>query len=130
VNYGRPFRRGRAIWGELVPYGQVWRTGANQATHLRTTRDLEFGGTRVPAGSYTLWSVPTATGGELIINRQTGQWGTAYDPAHDLVRVPMRREMAAEGVEQFTISVERTETGGQIRLAWDDAAYVTPFRVR
>jgi len=130
VEYGRPYRRGRQIWGELVPYGQVWRTGANQATHLHTTRDLEFEGRLVPAGSYSLWAVPTATGGELIINRQTGQWGTAHDPAQDLVRVPLRREVAAEGVEQFTISVERTEQGGQLRLAWDDAAFVAPFRVR
>lgn len=130
VDYGRPLKRGRQIWGALVPYGQLWRTGANQATHLRTTRDLEFGGTLVPAGSYTLWSIPTATGGQLVLNRQTGQWGTAHDPAHDLVRVPMRREAAAERLEQFTISLESTEAGGQIRLAWDDAAYVTPFRVR
>ncbi len=109
VRYGRPSMRGRRIFGRLVPWGEIWRTGANEATHLRTTADLRLGETRLPAGHYTLWTVPTRDGWTLIVNEQTGQWGTQYDPQRDVARLSMRTERLRRPVETFTIGVEGTE---------------------
>ena len=135
VDYGTPVKRGRAIWGALVPYGQVWRTGANQATHFSTSRDLVLGSGAdtlvVPAGRYTLFSIPSPEGGVLIVSKQTGQTGTAYDPAHDLGRVPLAARRLGATVEVFTIDVAAVgAAGGEIRLRWDDGERVVPFRVR
>jgi hypothetical protein len=126
IDYGRPWRRGRIIWGDVVPWERVWRTGANAATQLTTEADLTIGGAPIPRGSYTLWSVPSAYGGVLIINRQTGQWGTEYDPAQDLVRVPLGREELAAPVEQFTMAVEPRTGAAILRLSWAEASYVVP----
>jgi len=135
VDYGTPSRRGREIWGGIVPWGQLWRTGANRATHLTTSRDLVLGdpargGLVVPAGEYTLFSVPEASGGVLIVNRQTGQNGTSYDPARDLGRVPMRRVARGDSAERFTVEVDEAGAGGVIRLIWDRSEFVVPFAVR
>ena len=116
IDYGRPRKRGREIFGGIVPYGEVWRTGANAATGLSTDRDITIGGAAVPAGSYTLWTLPTREGATLIVNRQTGQWGTDYQAAEDLVRIPMRRRTLAEPVETFTISVTPP---GLLTFQWD-----------
>jgi hypothetical protein len=133
VAYGRPSLRGRTgVGGLLVPYGQVWRTGANEATHFRTDRDLMFGDTRVPAGSYTLWTVPGPEGWTVIFNRQTGQWGTVYDPAQDLARIPASADRAPGGpVEQFTIRVDASECGdgGALQLVWENTRVSVPFTV-
>jgi hypothetical protein len=115
VEYGRPAKRGREIFGTVVPWNAVWRTGANQATHIRTSADLKIGGAAIPAGRYTLWTLPSPSGWKLIINKQTGQWGTVYDPAQDLVRVDMRVETLPAPVEQMTIAVD----GGMLRVEWD-----------
>src|SRR5580704_1818688 len=88
VDYGRPSKRGRVIFGSLVPYGQVWRTGANAATTFVIDKDLTIGAQTVPAGTYTLYTLPSASNWLLIINKQTGQWGTEYDQSQDLVRIP------------------------------------------
>lgn len=124
IDYGRPRRRGRAIWGEVVPWEQVWRTGANAATQLTIDADLTIGGAPVPRGNYTLWSVPSPSGGVLIINRQTGQWGTEYDAAQDLVRVPLEREDLAPPADQFTIAVEPRDGATLLRFSWADASYL------
>ena len=134
VDHGTPAKRGRAIWGALVPFGQVWRTGANQATHFTTDRDLVIGsGTRalrVPAGRYTLFSVPEADGGLLIVSRDTGQAGTAYNAARDLGRVPLETRALGEPVEMFTLAVTPDGTeGGAIRLQWDRSERVARFSV-
>lgn len=130
VSYGQPAMRGREIWGGLVPYGEVWRTGANAATHLTTDSDLEIGGTTVPAGQYTLYSVFAPDSAQLIINRQTGQWGTVYNEDQDLARVNLQSESLDEPVERFTINVESTDGGGRIELSWDRMRYFVPFTVR
>lgn len=131
VDYGTPMKRGRTIFGTVVPYGQVWRTGANRATHFTTDRALVLGGTlAVPAGEYTLFSIPAADGGVLIVNRQTGQNGTAYDAARDLGRVPLRRARLAEPVERFTIDVEESGPGGMLHIRWDDTQLSVPFTVQ
>jgi hypothetical protein len=132
VDYGTPSRRGREIFGRVVPWGTVWRTGANRATHLSTDRPLRLGDPatgvlEVPAGGYTLFTIPAEDGGVLIVNRQTGQNGTAYDPARDLGRVPMRRAPLAEPVERFTIVLD---PGGALRLQWDRTEFVVPVEGR
>jgi hypothetical protein len=134
VDHGTPSKRGREIWGRLVPFGQVWRTGANQATGFTTDRDLVLGSGRdtlaVPAGAYTLFSIPDRDGGILIVNRQTGQAGTAYDADQDLGRVPLVARPLAEPVEAFTIAVTADGAGGSLRLQWERTELVVPFRVR
>lgn len=128
LDYGTPVKRGRAIWGALVPWDRVWRTGANRATHFTTAGDLMIGDLRVPAGEYTLFSIPRADGGTLIINRQTGQNGQQYDPARDLGRVELRTATLAEPVEVFTISVEPRADGPALRLMWDTTELYVPVR--
>jgi hypothetical protein len=136
VDYGQPQRRGRDIFPGVVRWGQVWRTGANRATHFSTDRPLVLGdpatGTvEVPAGEYTLFSIPQADGGWLIVNRQTGQTGTAYDSPQDLGRVRMRRRTVPEPVEAFTIRAETVcGDAGMLRLSWDTSEFTIPFRVR
>ena len=129
LDYGRPRRRGRAIFGGLVAWSKVWRLGANAATQLSTTAALRAGGHLIPAGAYSLWLLPSPDGAELIVNRQTGQWGTAYDPAYDLARVPMAPYRPARAVEQLTLEVEPSSGGGTLRLTWDTVGYALPFRL-
>ena len=130
VDYGRPLLRGRRV-GDILPAGQVWRTGANAATGLRTDRDLVIGGTRVPAGSYTLFSIPTQDGWTLIVNRQTGQWGTEHRPEQDLARIPLQRRTASPTVEQFTIRIDPATAGtATLRMLWDDLELAAPIEVR
>src|SRR5271166_4271634 len=120
IQYNRPSVRGRKIFGGLVPYNEVWRTGANAATSLKTDVALTIGSTSVPAGSYTLYTLPGPTSWKLIINKQTGQWGTEYSQAQDLVRVDMKVGQISSPMEQFTISFDKT--GGNsatLKLEWD-----------
>ena len=126
VDYGRPSKRGRTIFAAngLVPYGRVWRTGANQATTLVTSRDVMIGETRVPAGTYTLYTIPGASEWHLVISKQTGQWGTVYDAAQDLAHIPMRVSALASPVEQFTIAVEPAA----LVLRWDGVQASVPLR--
>jgi len=105
----------------------VWRTGANAATQLTTDAPLTMGGRTIPAGSYTLWTLPSPTGAKLIINRQTGQWGTEYDSAQDLARLELERERLPAAVEQFTIGVDSAAGGGVLRLEWDTTGFRMPF---
>lgn len=128
VDYGRPYMRGRPIMGALVPYGQVWRTGANAATTLVTPRDLRIGDTPVPAGTYTLYTLPAESGWQLIVNKQTGQWGTQYDPAQDLARIPMRVERTAAPVEQFTIGLVAGSPGSLV-MEWENTRASVPVTV-
>ncbi len=113
-----------------MPYGEVWRTGANAATAFTTDRDLEIGGAEVPAGSYTLFSIFTSESAQLIINRQTGQWGTMYDESQDLVRVNLTPETLAESVERFTISIEPSGDGAVLLLIWDTTRFSVPLTVK
>jgi hypothetical protein len=129
VDYSRPRKRGRDIFGGLVPWNRVWRTGANAATELDSDAAIVAGGWTIPPGRYTLWSIPKVSGATLIISRRTGQWGTHYDPGYDVARLQLTRESLTEPVEQFTIAIEPTETGGVLRLSWDTTAYVLPFTV-
>lgn len=122
VDYSRPQKRGREIFGNVVPWNSVWRTGANAATQLNTTADVVIGGATVPAGKYTLWTLPTQTGWKLIINKQTGQWGTMYDAQQDLVRVDAKVETLGSPVEQFIIAFD----SGALTFAWDKTRVSVP----
>ena len=131
IDYGRPSKRGRTVFGGiLVPYGEVWRTGANAATQFKTDRALDFGGTVVPAGFYTLWTLPTATGWKLIVNGETGQWGTAHKPEKDLYTVDMKVSSLPQVVERFTISIDPNATGGVLNLDWDTTRASVAFTVK
>ena len=131
VDYGQPHARGRAGAGGVVPWDRVWRTGANAATTLTTDVDLVIGGARVPKGSYTLYTLPSRAGWKLIINRQTGQWGTGYGPAHDLGRVPMTTETLGAAVEQFTIAIDSLGARhGTLSMSWGTFRWSVPLVVR
>lgn len=131
VDYGRPSRRGRPIFGNVVPWNQIWRTGANLATHFSTDRALEFDGLVVPAGSYTVQTIPTPGAWTLLISSETGQWGSAaLDPAKIVARIPMRVTRSQDVLETFTISLPERGSGGAIRLAWDTTSAEASFIVR
>ena len=131
VKYSKPSRRGRTVFGgTLVPWGQVWRTGANAATSLTTDADLVIGGTTIPAGSYTLFSLPTPDGWTLIVNKQTGQWGTVYDEKQDFARIPMQVTRLSTPVEQFIIAIDPAAQGGVLRMAWEDRQGTVPIATR
>ncbi len=119
IDYGQPSMRGRKIFGALVPFGQVWRTGANEATTLKTPVDLSIGGQRVPAGTYTLFTVPAEESWTLIVNKQTGQWGTNYDEKQDLIRIPMRRDTMPMTVEAFNISFADMGANKILVMEWE-----------
>ncbi len=132
VDYGRPLVRERSVWGgTLIPLDSIWRAGANDATHLFTTRTLTFGDALVLApGMYTLWIQHTASGTWLIVNKQTGQWGTQYNPANDLGRVALDLKPLADHVEEFTITLSALGPArGQIDFAWGDRVASVAFGV-
>jgi hypothetical protein len=129
VDYSRPSKRGRVIFGELVAYGQVWRTGANAATQFKTDKDLRFGETTLPAGFYTLFTIPGPGEWTLIINGETGQTGTAHKAERDLFRIPMKVSALPQAVERFTISFEEAPGGGVLALEWDSTRASVPFSV-
>jgi hypothetical protein len=119
VDYGRPLARGRTLLGNVIPYDRVWRTGANAATQFTTSAPITLAGLSVPAGTYTLWTVPHVSGVDLVVNRQVGQWGTEYGRAHDLGRVPMKADRLKTSVEKFTIAVEASDARhGTLVMEW------------
>lgn len=130
VNYGRPSKRGREVFGGLEKWGNVWRTGANEATHFTTTKTLKFGSATVPAGTYTLYTLLDEGGKwQLIVNKQTGQWGTEYSAANDLVRIPLTVERTPAVVEQMEITVMPMGQGGQLAILWDRTKAHASFTV-
>jgi hypothetical protein len=127
VSYGSPRRRGRVILGAVVPFDKVWRTGANEATVLTIDKNMTIGGAQVPAGAYSLWTIPKRDGTvQLIINRQHGQWGTNYDSAQDLVRVPMKASTAPAPQENFLIDIPGSGASGELRISWDVFVWSVP----
>jgi hypothetical protein len=138
IVYGRPYSKApktgeiRKIWGTLVPYGKVWRTGADESTLLITQKPIEIGGTTVPAGAYTLYTMPSDDGSaKLIINKQVGQWGTQYDEKEDLARVDLKKGDTSATIGQFTMSVgKNSDGGGIIKMAWENTQYSIPFTIK
>ncbi len=131
IDYGRPYVKGRKIYGGLVPFGQVWRTGADEATTLNTPGDLMMGRIHVPAGTYSLFTIPGEKEWTLILNKTAKQWGAfKYDESQDLGRTTMKVEKLAQPVEQLTITiVPGSGNQGSLRIAWENTAAVAPIMV-
>lgn len=130
IDYSRPSRRGRVIFGRVVPWNEVWRTGANQATRFTTDRALDFGGVVVPAGSYSMLTVPGPTAWRLVLNAPGANAGAAYDPARDLFHLPMTVTSLPRSVEQLTITVTQEGGAGRLRIQWDTVEAAITFGVR
>jgi len=150
LDYSRPSMRGRTIFGPgtatprpVVPWGEVWRTGANFATRLTTSADIVLGGQTIPAGTYTLWTLPQATGWKLIVNKQTkapcrtaaecgdpnraNLWGTDYSADSDLVRVDLPVTRLTDPVEEFTMGIDPQGDGGVLWMRWETTRLAIPF---
>jgi hypothetical protein len=120
VDYASPRAKGRKIYGGLVPYGQIWRAGANEATKLVADTDLAVGGTTVPAGSYTIFTIPNADKWTLVISKKTGEWGTDYPgPREDLARIEMKVSKLPSPLENFTIAFDQNSAGCTLNLDWE-----------
>jgi hypothetical protein len=120
IDYSSPRAKGRKIFGGLVPFAEVWRLGANEATALVTTADLVVGGRAVPAGSYTIFAIPDKDKWTLIISKKTGEWGTNYPgTAEDLARVEMKVSALPTTVENFTIALDKSAAGATLRIEWE-----------
>jgi len=136
VVYYRPFKKGRVIFGELVPYGKVWRTGANDATVIKTNKDLVFGDKTLKAGSYSLFTVPGEQTWSIILNSESGQWGVGFngeanrDPARDILTVDVPSVLQEKEFEQFTISIEKSGEEMELILMWDKTLVSVPFTVK
>jgi hypothetical protein len=140
--YGRPYTvkpgttEVRKIWGGLVPYGKVWRTGADEATLLTTEKPIEIGGYSLAAGTYSLFTVPNEDGtAKLVINKKTGQWGIPYDEekekANELARVDLKKADLDKPVDQFTMAIEpQAGGGGVLEMKWEKRQYSIPFTVK
>lgn len=131
IDYSAPSKRDRKIMGELVPYGKVWRTGANAATTLTTDTDLMIGSLHVPAGKYTLLTVPGENEWTLIVSKQTGLWGTRdYDQAQDLGRVKLAVEPVKDTVETFVIGLQPAGAQKQtLSFTWENTRASIPVMV-
>lgn len=135
IEYSQPSKKGRLIFGSetqkaLVPYGRVWRTGANEATILKIQKDVTFAGKPLKAGEYTLWTIPNATNWTVIINAETGQWGTEYDPKRDLFRTEVSSTVKPDEAEMFSISFADQTGGVDMLLHWDRTEVIVPIRVQ
>ncbi len=139
--YGRPYTvkpgtsETRKIWGGLVPYGKVWRTGADEATLLTTDKPIEIRGYSLAAGTYSLFTVPNEDGtAKLIINKKTGQWGIPYneesEKANELARVDLKKIDLDKDVPQFTMAIEKGDSGGVLKMMWEKTEYSVNFTVK
>lgn len=128
ITYSRPSMRGRTIFGDVVPFGSVWRTGANSATKVTFGEDVRIGGTAIKAGSYSLYTIPGKDEWEVIINKNTGNWGAnGYDTNDDVVRMKVRPTTLINAVETFTISIGSiTFSSCTIDLAWEKTHVSVP----
>ncbi len=135
VFYNRPFKKGREIFGALVPYGKVWRTGANEATVFSTSKALTIGGKTLPAGKYSVWTIPQADKWTIIFNSEYGQWGVNFNG--EVNRKAEKDVLAADApavaspmeTEQFTISLERMDGELELVFMWDKTLVALPFSV-
>jgi hypothetical protein len=130
ITYGQPSKNGRIIFGQLVPYGKVWRTGANEATEITSTRDFFFQGNLVPAGTYTLFTIPEEAQWTVILNRDVGLWGSYnYNPAMDQLRVTIPVQSThPEVYEKFTIRLDQRNNVADLLLLWDQVKISVPIQ--
>ena len=129
IDYSSPRAKGRKIFGGLVPYGQIWRAGANEATSLVTTGDINFGGKTVPAGKYTIFAIPGEDKWTLVVSKKTGEWGTAYPgPDNDLARIDMKVSKTSAPVENFTIAFDQKGSTCTLRMEWENTSAAVDVR--
>ncbi len=130
IEYGRPSLKGRVPGKDIDPYdGREWRTGADEATTLKTDKALKFGNLALPAGTYTLYTIPTGGTWHLVVSKKTGQWGVPYPKGEDLGRVPMTLGKAPAAAEMLTITVQDTPAGGTLHIDWGTTRASIPFTV-
>lgn len=131
ITYSRPHTRNRAIFGELVPYGKVWRTGANEATELTTTADIKLAGNEVPAGTYSVFTIPQEDKWTIILNSDLGQWGAyRYDEEKDVVRFDVPTKQLPNTYEPFTIEFEQTAKDVVLKMMWEQTGVEIPVSFR
>jgi hypothetical protein len=136
IVYNRPSKKGRVIFGELVPYDKVWRTGANEATTFETNKDLTFGDKPLKAGKYSLWTIPGAQTWTILFNSESGQWGVGFDgeanrnPAKDVISVDAPSVTIDKEVEQFTIEVGNMGEDHELTFIWDKTVVALPFSIQ
>ncbi len=128
IEYGRPYLKGRSET-EMMPPGKEWRTGADEATTLKSDKPLKFGTLLIPAGTYTLYTVPGPDQWQLVVSKKTGQWGIPYPAGQDLGRTPMKVSKTSAPVEQLTFSIEPSPGGGTLRIEWGTTSATAPFTV-
>jgi len=129
ITYSRPFKKDREIFGDLVPFNEWWRTGANEATTIRLSRDVSFSGDVLKAGYYSLVTFPGKTQWQIVFNSIIPDWGTDYFPASDVLRVDAKVEELPQVVEQFTIDFSEEDGSPVLIIAWDRTKVTTPFKV-
>ena len=128
VIFSRPQKNGRAIFGELLEYGKVWRLGANEATEIEFYQNVKIGNTKIKKGRYTLYSIPLAEKWTMIINKETDTWGAfKYDQTKDLTRIEVPVQKQSEILEAFAMTFEKTSTGANLLMAWDDFKVALPI---
>lgn len=136
VFYNRPYKRGRAIFGKLIPYGKTWRTGANEPTTFETNEDLKFGDKELKAGKYSLWTVPNEQTWQVVFNSDVPFWGISFSgeaqrkPASDVLVTEVPVNHSGKVIEQFTISVGKGADGFELVLLWDQTIVAVPFVVK
>ena len=128
IQYHAPSMHGRKIFGGLVPYGEVWRAGANEATALHTDADSQMKNINIPKGDYTLFIWPQASGFQLIVNKQTGQWGLEYNKGQDLGRVVMDMSKSPAPIDTFKITLSSAGgKTGRLQMEWETTIFSVPF---
>jgi hypothetical protein len=131
VIYSRPQKAGRVIFGELVEYKQVWRLGANEATEIEFYKDVKIGGKKIVKGKYTLYALVNPDTWTMILNKDTDTWGAfKYDEKKDVLRVTVPVEKTTEPVEAFTMLFDKTPTGANLIMAWDDTKVTLPIALK
>ena len=145
IVYGRPYTKdpktgeSRKIWGSLVPYGKIWRTGSDEATLLIPQKPITIGESTIPAGAFTLWTNPNEAGtAKLVVNKQIGQWGASrgdlkeiYDESLDVARINLKKDALDKPVDQFTMAIEKNLSGGGLlKMMWESTQFSVPFTVK
>lgn len=128
VDYSRPYVKGREIFGGLVPYDKVWRTGANEATVISFNKDVFIDGKRLAEGNYSLWTIPNPESWTIIFNEGTGQWGTNYDESQDVLKVQATPNATPDLIEQLTISFAGTDSLINMNIAWENTLVNVPIK--
>jgi hypothetical protein len=131
ISYGRPLLRDRAIFGVLVPWGEIWRTGADEATKLSTEADLRFGARQLPKGNYAVFTIPGERDWQLVLSKTADQWGAFnYDPGEDALRVPMRRESVSAPIDRLSIALTASgESAGTLWIGWEMTVVSVDFEL-